>query len=231
MCGRYTIADAEAILEELERFGVREGPEELLPRYNLAPSQRAPVAASDAPEKLAFAKWGFVPAWARRQGEERAPKPLINARVETAARKPSFRDAARRRRCLVPADGYYEWKPEGRRKQPYYIRARSGRPFFFAGLWAPAVGEGEDDRTFAIVTTEADELVAPIHDRMPLILDPEAAAKWLAPGELSPDDAEALLASAAPPEMQAYPVKLAVGSPAVDDPSCIEPTARQPSLF
>lgn len=233
MCGRYTIADPEAILRELEELGVREFDLDLAPRYNLAPSQAAPIVATGAPERAVAGRWGFVPAWARKREDAERPRPMINARAETAARKPAFRDAARRRRCLVPADGYYEWKPEGGRKQPYYIRARSGRPFVFAGLWAP-MGEGETDqggRTFAILTTEADDLVAPIHDRMPLILGERARAEWLVAGELRPDDAQRILARPDPPAMEAYPVSPAVGSPAKDDPSCIRPLPRQRDLF
>jgi putative SOS response-associated peptidase YedK len=229
MCGRYTATDPDAILEELRHLGVEELDVELRPCFNLAPSQIMPIVASDAPRALVGARWGLLPPWARRQASK-PTKPLINARSETAAHKPSFRDAVKRRRCLVIADGYYEWKREGKTKTPHYIRARSGRPFVFAGLWAPGV---DDDpiRTFAILTAEADELVAPIHDRMPIILGGEARARWLDPEALSPDQAEEILLEAGAPPMQAYPVSKAVGSPSFDEPACIEPVARQPSLF
>ncbi len=230
MCGRYTATDPEAILDELRDLGVAEIDVELSPRYNVAPSQVMPIVASDAPARVVPARWGLIPPWARRRADRRPQKPLINARSETAAHKPSFRDAVKARRCLVLADGYYEWKREGARKTPHHIRARSGRPFVFAGLWAP----GDDDdpvRTFAILTTDADELVAPIHDRMPVILGREARARWLDPNALRPEQAEAIVAEAGAPEMEAYPVEKAVGSPSVDDPSCIEPAARQPTLF
>lgn len=230
MCGRYTATDPEAILRELEPLGVDEidADFELSPRYNVAPSQVVPVVATDAPNRLVPARWGLIPSWARRKSDRR--KALINARAESAARQASFRDAVKSRRCFVVADGYYEWKREGSKKTPHHIRARSGRPFVFAGLWAPGA-EDDPHRSFAILTTEADELVAPIHDRMPLILGPKARARWLRPGELAPADAEAILQNAEPPEMIAYPVSRAVGSPSVDAPSCIEPLSRQPSLF
>jgi putative SOS response-associated peptidase YedK len=230
MCGRYTATDPEMILAELLDLGIDEIDLELSPRYNVAPSQVAAVVACDGPRRLVPAAWGLIPTWARRQTGGRPFKPLINARSETAAHKPSFRDAVKRRRCLVIADGYYEWQREGRRKTPHYIRARGVRALTFAGLWAP----GDDDdpvRTFAILTTAADELIAPIHDRMPIILGAEARARWLASGDLSPAQAEAILHSADSPAMQAHPVTSAVGSPSFDEPACIESVARQPSLF
>ncbi len=250
MCGRYTMTDPDAILDELAPLGVSASEEEVVPRYNIAPSQRAVVVASDDPRRLVKARWGLVPPWAhKRKPADRAPKPLINARAETAATKPSFRDGVKRRRCLVVADGYYEWKADGAKKRPFYFRARNGRPFVFAGLWAagpaPGAGEGDDrgtpergfdrlgpaERSFAILTTSADALVSPIHDRMPVILGDEARQRWLFAAELTADDVSAIVENADPPALETYPVAPAVGSPANDDPRCVEPLPTQPELF
>lgn len=230
MCGRYTATDPEALIDELRELGVAELELELRPRFNVAPGQVVGIVAGDRPERLSPARWGLIPLWARRAKGARPAKPLINARAETAASKPSFRDAVQRRRCLVIADGYYEWKREGRAKTPHLFRAQTGRPFAFAGLWAP--GDDNDPlRTFAILTTEADELTAPIHDRMPVILGPDARARWLAPGEVSASELEAIIGAGAAPAMTVYPVTQAVGSPAFDEPACVQPVARQPGLF
>lgn len=220
MCGRYvqtTPADALAT-----RFGARL-PEGIAwtPRWNVAPSTRAPVVREE-PEGpvLVHLSWGLLPAWARDDGGLRP----INARAEGIAGKPMFREALRRRRVLVPADGFYEWKAVGRAKSPWYFRLAGGAPFAFAGLWerreAPGAGVVE---TFAIVTTAANALVSPVHARMPVILDAEAEALWSRPGPLPKAALARCTAPFAADAMEAWPVSTWVNAPSNDGPRCIEP--------
>jgi putative SOS response-associated peptidase YedK len=169
MCGRFTLFAPAA--EVADAFAV--AVPELFPRYNIAPSQPvAVVRAAPGGRELVVCQWGLVPSWSKDG------KGFINARAETAHDKPAFRGAFARRRCLVPADGWYEWKAEGKRKQPYFFGPADGRPLAFAGLWEAGRAGGALD-TCAILTTCASELAAPVHDRMPVILPPEAYAAWL----------------------------------------------------
>ncbi|MGD8377411.1 MAG: SOS response-associated peptidase [Acidobacteriota bacterium] len=232
MCGRYTLTTTGSLIGDL--FDLRETPQ-LAPRYNIAPSQAAPVVRRDessGDRVLERLRWGLVPAWSREPPGAEAR--MINARSETAASKPAFRDPLRRRRCLVPADGFFEWRKEGGRKQPLWIRMQDGRPFAFAGLWDRwHPDEGEPIDSFTILTIRPNELVATIHDRMPVILPRKAFDPWLDPGR----EAEALLDLLGPypaAEMSAVAVSPRVGNPANDDPSLIEPyepAPRQPDLF
>ena len=222
MCGRYTLSAPGDVVAEA--FGLAEAPD-LAPRYNIAPSQRVPIvraAANAAGRELALVRWGLVPSWAR---EAAIGNRLINARAETLAEKPAFRDALRRRRCLVVADGFYEWQTVGRRKRPWHFRRPDGAPFALAGLWArwpdPAGGDLE---SCAIVTTAANELLAPVHDRMPALLDGDGAAAWLAEGA-EPGRLAGLLAPAPPDALVAAPVSLAVNDPRHDAPDCVLPVA------
>jgi len=220
VCGRYTLSvPAETIAQH---FGLEAVPD-LAPRFNIAPTQAAPVVrlstVREAPV-LELLRWGLVPAWAKdASGAGR----LINARAETAADKPSFRSALRRRRCLVPADGFYEWRAQGGAKQPYRITRPDGAPFAFAGLWE-RWGEGAEPlETFTILTTDANAALRPLHDRMPVILDPADYALWLDPTAVDPALVQPLLVPA-PDDLLTYvPVGRAVNSVANDDPTLVRP--------
>lgn len=220
MCGRYVqTSPADALAA---RFGARL-PEGLAwtPRWNVAPSTRAPVVRDGAggPE-LALLAWGLVPAWAKAE----APLRPINARAEGLAGKAMFRDALKRRRALVPADGFYEWRADGKRKTPWHFRLASGAPFAFAGLWERREAPGAEPlETFAIVTTEANELVRPVHARMPVILDAETEALWRRAGALSAAEADRCVRPFDAGGMEAWPVTTWVNAPAHDGPRCVEP--------
>ena len=219
MCGRFTQTAAFDVLAE--RFGITiedSNLEDLAPRYNVSPSQTVPIiTASDRVRRLVVARWGFRPAWVK--DSKLAP---INARAETVATSRLFAAAVRDGRCLVPATGFYEWKPVPgqKRKQPYYIRLKGGAPFAFAGLWTPphlAVP------TCTIITTDANELLAPIHNRMPVILDPEDETLWL---DSSPVAAAKVLPCLRPfpsERLEASPVSTLVSSPDNEGPELIEP--------
>lgn len=218
MCGRYTLSvPAETLAQH---FGLETVPD-VSPRFNIAPTQAAPVVrlstAAEAPV-LDFLRWGLVPSWAKdASGAGR----LINARSETAAEKPSFRSAMRHRRCLVPADGFYEWRAEGGVKQPYRIVRPDGAPFAFAGLWE-RWGKGDEPlETFTILTTAANATLAPLHERMPVILDPADYALWLDPTAVDVALVEPLLVPAADDALVFYPVARAVNVVGNDDPSLI----------
>jgi len=219
MCGRYFL-DAEA--EELAGyFGLASIPA-LLPRYNIAPSQSvAAVRAGTGGRELAALRWGLVPAWSK---EEKSSFSLINARAETVAEKPAFRNAFRRRRCLIPAAGFYEWQVRPGGKQPWCIRSSDGRPLAFAGLWEHWEGDaGRVVESCTIVVTEANETVRPIHERMPVILDPAAFDLWLDPNVRDPARLQPLLRPCPAARLSAYPVSRRINSPANDDPECLRP--------
>lgn len=221
MCGRFTLFTPASRLAEVFLPG------EVLagtPRYNIAPGQPIlSVRASAAHDRREFAmpRWGLVPAWAR---DAAIGNRLINARAETVSEKPAFRRAFRERRCLVPADGFYEWKREGPGKRPFYIRMKDGAPFAFAGIWERWEGApGKVVETCAILTTEPNEILSPIHDRMPLILSPEEYGLWLDPSVPPSDRLARLLRPFPPGGMEAYPVGRAVNNPHTEGPSCIRP--------
>jgi putative SOS response-associated peptidase YedK len=220
MCGRYTLASpTERLAEE---FGVDASSIELAPNYNVAPTQKvAAVLEEGGQRRLEVLRWGLIPPWADDPG---IGSRMINARSETAPGKPSFRRAFRERRCLIPADGFYEWQRTNGAKQPYYIHMEDGRPFAFAGLWESwSKGEGEI-RTCTILTTGANALVGEVHDRMPVILAHDAYDVWLDPAS-ERDELTGLLAPYPEDEMEAYPVSRFVNSPSNNDPRCIEPAA------
>ena len=222
MCGRFTQAAPGEVIAEL--FELPAVPD-LAPRYNIAPTQAVAVVrqAAGGRRELVQLHWGLIPSWAK---DRSIGSRMINARAETVAEKPAFRAALRSRRCLVVADGFYEWQRLGARKQPYFIRLDDGRPFAFAALWERWVSEGpEPVESCAILTTAANEAIAPIHDRMPVILDTEDHGVWLDPGIT---DAAKLLPLLRPqPEeaIRAYPIGLLVNNPANDTPACREPLA------
>jgi putative SOS response-associated peptidase YedK len=222
MCGRFTLTKPIPVLAELFLF-----PEtaEQEPRYNIAPTQAvAAVRASGGPEKrdLAFLRWGLIPSWA---DDPAIGNRLINARAETVAQKPAFRTAFRQRRCLVLADGFYEWQRLGSKKLPYYFRMRDGQPFAFAALWERWEDAGKALETCTLLTTEANELLRPVHERMPVILEPSSYNRWLDPACQQVDLLQTLLRPSRSEDMIGYPVSSLVNNPRNDNPKCVEPAA------
>ena len=217
MCGRYTLA---ASAEELvEAFDVPSLMFELEPRYNIAPSQMAPVVAVDRQGRRAgLLTWGLVPGWVAEPGAG-----IVNARSESVADKPSFREAFERRRCLVPADGFYEWRKEGGARIPHWIHPRDGGLIAFAGIWERWSRAGAESRhTFAILTTDASADVAALHDRMPVVVAPDDRALWL-DRSAAPVQLRHLLRPAPEGSLVSHPVSTRVNRPAEDDPGLIEP--------
>ncbi len=221
MCGRFTlIADPNDLREAFPWVNIPEG---IGPRYNIAPSQPVAVIPNDGKNQLDFFVWGLIPSWAK---DPAIGNRMINARAETLPEKPSFRNAFRRRRCLIPASGFYEWKQVAgqKSKTPMYIRLKSGKPFALAGLWerwdAP---DGSTVLSCTIVTTEPNELMREIHNRMPVILPQEAYKIWLDPAEPPLPSLAGLLQPYPAAEMTAYAVSRLVNSPDNDQPALIEP--------
>lgn len=240
MCGRYTLTDPGA--ELLRHFQLTSLPPDYRPRYNIAPTQPVLAVISDENGRRAgYLRWGLIPSWAK---DPSIGSRMINARGETVAAKPSFRTALRRRRCLIPADGFYEWQTRNGRKQPIRFVARNGGVFAFAGLWetwrAPSPSPGVDSahpgnsgagtppadeviHTCTIITTDANEFVRPVHHRMPVILSPEDYDLWL---DRDIDDPEAvlpLLKGAPEDALQMYEVSVFVNSARNESPQCIAP--------
>jgi putative SOS response-associated peptidase YedK len=208
-----------------EQFAVFEVPP-FAARFNIAPSQPIAVVrlAPGRPEpqrELAWLRWGLIPSWAK---DPAIGNRMINARSETAAEKPAYRAAMRRRRCLVAADGFYEWQRTGKRKQPYFIHLRDDRPFAFAGLWES--WEGPDHAAIescTLLTTEPNELIRPIHNRMPVILGQDDYSRWLDPAAQDSRKLTPLLRPFPSDAMAAHPVSTLVNNPAHEDPQCVEP--------
>jgi putative SOS response-associated peptidase YedK len=230
MCGRFTLRTPATVLIEHFDLDVR-GDRQLElfePRYNIAPTQEIAVVRADfvkGGRAAAMVRWGLIPSWSK---EGATGPPMINARAESLAAKPTFRTAYRSRRCLIPADGFYEWqqRPDGGRgkKQPYYIHRPDGHPFAFAGLWeswTKAAG-GPTIESCTIVTTEANAALRDLHDRMPVVLAPADYALWLDPGVVEPAALSHLLAPCSEDELVAEPVTTHVNRVANDDPKCIE---------
>jgi len=226
MCGRYTLAVKEKILElrfEVERYQGKHKP-----RHNIAPSQKNPVVTIDQNGKRTMTpmRWGLIPRWAQ---DESIGNKLINARAETVAQKPSFRDSFRKRRCLVPADGYYEWRKPGKPGQrvPFRIVLKSRELFAFAGLWDVWKNQiGDPIQTYTILTTEADELVGEIHPRMPVILRPQNEALWIDPKIESLSDLKEALVPLPSDLMEMYEVSRLVGNPVNDVEDFIKPLEK-----
>ena len=225
MCGRFALISDTAQLAA--QFGISPamvaGIPESVPRYNIAPTQ--PVAAIRLAEgtkqrELTFFRWGLIPSWSK---DINIGSRMINARSETVAEKPSFRTAFKRRRCIIPADGFYEWQKRDDGKRPIFIHASDKRPFALAGLWEIwSDPEGGKLQTCTILTTQPNELMAAIHNRMPVILEPEDFDMWLDPGD-NPQQALHLLRPYPVAKMEAYPVNTIVNSPKNDVPECITP--------
>jgi putative SOS response-associated peptidase YedK len=192
------------------------------PRYNIAPTQPiAIVRLEQGKRRFALVRWGFIPSWAK---DPRMVSLMFNARGETVIDKPAYRAAMRRRRCLVPVDGFYEWRRAGARSQPYYVRRRDGKPFAFAGVWETWTGpNGEEIDTAAIITTRANNTLSSIHERMPVVLPEGAYDLWLGGDEADAETAAALIAPAPDDLLEAYEVSSAVNRTANDGPSLLEP--------
>jgi putative SOS response-associated peptidase YedK len=223
MCGRFTLHSRLNLL--LQQFSLQAGLD-WAPRYNIAPTQRVPiirVSPVTGQREMVPARWGLVPTWAK---DITIGNRLINARAESVASKPSFRSAFKRRRCLVPADGYFEWQKRPAGKQPYYIHRRDNLPFGFAGLWE-SWHEDQDDalETFTVITTDASPTAAAVHDRMPVIIEPRDYGAWLDPAASDHDALQSMLRPYNGDDLELDPVDKRVNSPTHDDPTCVEPLA------
>lgn len=221
MCGRFTLTADPAELADV--FGSYEFPTQFAPRFNIAPSQPILAIPNDAKNKADFFLWGLIPSWAK---DPAIGNKLINARGETAAEKPSFRGGFKYKRCLILADGFYEWKATAgaKTKTPYFIHMKDRKPFAFAGLWdvwnSP---EGDALRTCTIITTEPNELMSALHNRMPVILDPNDYDAWLDPAPQTPENLTHLIKPFPADAMSAHPVSTLVNKPGNDRPECVLP--------
>ena len=224
MCGRYVLKrkDLEALMEQL---GVKD-PREFVSRYNIAPSTVIPAirASSDNGQREAAAlQWGLVPWWSK---DPKSGAKLSNARAEGIASKPAFREALRKRRCVVTASGFYEWQTVGRLKQPWFFQMRDESPFVFAGLWERWRSvDGVELQTCSLITTTPNDVVRPLHDRMPVILRGETIDTWLDSANGEPAKLEPLLAPLPPDDMKATPVSARVNNVRNEGPECLEPAA------
>jgi putative SOS response-associated peptidase YedK len=234
MCGRFTLrARPEAIAEEFELPDFPTVVEQA--HFNIAPTQQVAAIRLD-PEKgsrtLSLLKWGLVPSWAE---DPAIGNRMINARADSAATKPSFRHAFKAKRCLIVADGFYEWQKLEGRKQPYFIHLKTDRPFAFAGLWERWDKGGEPLESCTILTTDANSLMTPIHDRMPVVVPKAAYGLWLDPTVHEVDKLQEILRPFPPEEMEAYPVSTLVNKPSNDVEGCIRRAVSEkpanPSMF
>ncbi len=224
VCGRVTVTDPARIAQQ---FGLS------LPapvaRYNLAPSQDLPVITNLHPNAIAWFHWGLIPSWAK---DPATGHKMINARLESLAERPAYREAIVKRRCLVLCDGFFEWQKASSSKTPFYIRRQDHEPFSFAGLWdswrAP---DGQRLHSCTIITGPANRLVQPIHNRMPVVIEPADRARWLEPDEVPVDALRDLLAPPDPAGWVAYPVSPLVNSVQNDRPECIAKGPVQGRLF
>lgn len=222
MCGRFTLRTPAHLVARTFRLPGIPG---LEPRYNIAPTQpiaaiRADAATED--RQLTFFRWGLIPSWAE---DPKIGNRMINARGETVAEKPSFRKAFATRRCLVLADGFYEWQKQEQGKQPFYITLQEDLPFAFAGLWERNQRCGEPIESCTIITTSANELMAPIHDRMPVIIPPDRYDLWLDTAVQEIERLTPLIAPYDASQMKATPVSSRVNNPRHESPDCIAPLA------
>jgi putative SOS response-associated peptidase YedK len=232
MCGRYTLIRLDDVLEKFP--WIEQSPPDLVPRYNIAPTQAILAVANDKPDEFTHFAWGLVPSWAK---DPSVGYKMINARAETIAEKPAFRNALKRRRCLVIADGFYEWKKEGSGKKPVktpmLIQMKDRKPFAFAGLWETwhdRSGTGSEVRSCTLITTEPNDLMKDIHDRMPVIVPPERYRDWLAAGEMEADRAREMLSPYRAEEMEARAVSTYVNSAKNEGEKCIESVTKE-TLF
>jgi putative SOS response-associated peptidase YedK len=219
MCGRYSLVPTESIAA---RFDIQQAQLTLTPRYNVAPSQSMPVVVRNSPNRLVEMQWGLIPSWSK---EPRAQFSTINARAETLTKSPVFRGPFKSRRCLVPASGFYEWRKTDQGKQPYCIQLKGGQLFAFAGLydvWRDQ--EGNELSSYTVITTTPNDLVAPIHTRMPVILHQEDEDVWL-DKESDPEQLLSVLVAYPADAMEAYPVSRAVNSPANESAELLQSVA------
>ncbi len=230
MCGRFVTTFDSEMIQRL--FDLPDAPE-MPTRFNVAPTQ--PIYAVRADERgdreSAYLRWGLIPSWAKDTSKTTG---MINARSETVHEKPSFKAAFKRRRCIVPITGFYEWQKTPSGKQPHFIHAVDDEPLGVAGIWeAWTQGEEVYMETCALLTTDANETVAPVHHRMPVILDPDIWDIWLDPAMERPSDVIPFLVPCAPAKLEAYPVSRYVNSPRNDDAKCIQPDGgdAEGSLF
>jgi putative SOS response-associated peptidase YedK len=220
MCGRYTLRTP--VDSVVEAFEIEEYPSSITPNYNIAPTQEvAAVVEEDEKRKLEMLHWGLIPSWAK---DPSIGNKMINARAETIAEKPSFRRAFKVRRCLILADGFYEWKKTDGGKQPYHVKMEDGSLFAFAGLWE-TWQNGEEIRSCTIITTDANDLMSDIHHRMPVILHPEDYAMWLDHDFEEKEVLTTLLKPYPADVMEAYPVSRRVNKPSNNEPSVLEPAS------
>ena len=220
MCGRFGISFDRELIEQ--RFGAK-FEEDFKPRYNAAPSQSLPVILNDEPKTIQFLSWGLRPAWMTKVSKREG---LINVRAETLQEKPTFKKDLAWHRCLVLADSFYEWKKTGKQKLPYRILLKSGEPFAFAGIWEENTDEdGQPLKTFAIITTEANSLVGQVHNRMPVMLKPEAEKIWT-DHDSSMENLYSLLHPYPANLMQMYEISTRINRASEDSPELIKPAAR-----
>jgi putative SOS response-associated peptidase YedK len=225
MCGRYTLTAPDQILVELGALLAEPVlPDGVEARYNLAPTQLAPVIANREPRTVALFRWGLVPSWA---DDLAIGNKMINARAESLAERPAFRDAFARRRCLVPADGFFEWQQQGKHKQPMWIHRRGRGLFTFAGLWDRwKAADGSWLHSFTIVTCPPTEMISSVHDRMPVIVEPVDRDRWLAAERLPPEALADILQPSRLADLVMDAVSSAVNKPANDGPECIAAPAQ-----
>lgn len=231
MCGRYSMTKREE--ELVDRFNIEqlllEG-NEINARYNVAPTQKVPVILDqDGQRTLAVMKWGLIPFWTK---DIKKSKPIINARTESIAEKPFFKQAANKRRCLIPADGFYEWRKENKEKIPMFIHLPERALFAFAGLWDQWKSpDGDVIRTCTIITTEANDFMTPVHDRMPVFVRPDQEKRWLDPEIKDVEQLRDILVQLPNDALEMYQVSSDVNSSKNDKPYFVEPVATQPSLL
>ena len=223
MCGRYQLKNTQALRQYALEFGI---PEWVLerPNYNVAPSQSLPVftMGENGAIVVTEGRWGLVPFWDKTEKPKFAP---INARSEEAFAKPMFRQSIQKRRCLVPADGFYEWKRiDEKTKIPFDIHLKGNRPFVFAGIYEAATTLRPP--TYALLTRAPNELMATIHDRMPVIMEPDAAKRWVAPGEITADQFEAFTLAHPASDMEAIEISALVGNVRNNGPEVLFPAAK-----
>jgi len=227
MCGRYRLSRRKQIIEE--HFDSVSDAEDWSPRYNIAPTQPIPVIRQNPKgpiRELSLMRWGLIPWWAK---DASVAAKMINTRAETAATKPAFRDALKYRRCLIPADGFYEWLRTGKVKQPYCFEINEGQLFAFAGLWDRWKDpSGNWMKTCSILTTTPNAVTAPVHDRMPVILDPDAYDLWLDPGMTEVATESEVLKPCDARLMRCYPLSTRINHVANDDEECSAPVELAP---
>jgi putative SOS response-associated peptidase YedK len=228
MCGRYRLSRRKQVVEEY--FDAASDEPDWNSRYNIAPTQCVPVIRQSPKEpgrELPLMRWGLIPSWAK---DSSAAASMINARSETASTKPAFRDALRSRRCLIPADGFYEWMRSGKDRQPHCFEVNDGQLFAFAGLWDRwKDATGKSVETCSILTTTPNAVTAPVHDRMPVILDPDGYELWLDPGMKDVGAASELLKPCDARLLRCFPVSTRINHAANDDEECSRPVESAPT--